>query len=443
MVEIDDSLNLRETVVDLRQLCRQQGLLCGQHFEVRRAAVAHQKLGALDGSFQRSDLFLAQIDFGACRLAFGEGVVHFGSRVEQGLLERQQGLLLLRFGDSKLCLVSARVEDGLYERCRSVEDPFGGIERRNTSIVGPTQRTAQTEGRIERRPGSGRVVKGLCQRVFGIFHVGTVGEHLRGNADHQILRKNLLVERAAFEAAGSFPQQRREAVFHFADLVLQVEQRGFDRIVACFGLRNRRFVGHTRLFHGPHRIDGFEPFFSGFRRDLVLSVEHQQRVVEIGDGGDDLRADSLLVLLALCEKSFRPALAVGEFAENIDLPAGRYGNGVGPRGVPRVGQAAHASVRSEVERGQVCQACRLQRRFRLFYAPVSRLEVGVVVQSLLDELLQVRIGEHLLPGNVPQGHRIDRFDPLAVEPVGFDLFRPCVGLVNAAASHGGCGKYDD
>ena len=186
--------------------------------------MAHQELGALDGGFERSDLFLAQIDFGACRLAFGEGIVHFCSSVEQGLLERQQGLLLLRFGDSKLCLVSARVEDGLYERCRSIENPFGGVERRNTSVVGPTQRTAQTEGRIERRPGSGRVVKGLCQRVFGIFHVGTVGEHLCGNADHQVLRKNLLVERTALEAAGSFAQQRREAVFHLADLVLQIEQ---------------------------------------------------------------------------------------------------------------------------------------------------------------------------------------------------------------------------
>lgn len=134
--------------------------------------MAHQELGALDGGFERSDLFLAQIDFGTCRLAFGEGIVHFCSSVEQGLLERQQGLLLLRFGDSKLCLVSARVEDGLYERCRSIENPFGGVERRNTSVVGPTQRTAQTEGRIERRPGSGRVVKGLCQRVFGIFTSG-------------------------------------------------------------------------------------------------------------------------------------------------------------------------------------------------------------------------------------------------------------------------------
>ena len=84
MVQFNDSLYLVEAVADLRHLCGQQRLLCGQHLQVVGGRVHHQRLGALHGCFQCGNLFGIQAALFIRCLDFGERGVHFraGTQVE-------------------------------------------------------------------------------------------------------------------------------------------------------------------------------------------------------------------------------------------------------------------------------------------------------------------------------------------------------------------------
>ena len=65
-------------------------------------------------------------------------------------------------------------------------------------------------------------------------------------------------------------------------------------------------------------------------------------------------------------------------------------------------EAAHSALRSKSKGRQESKLGRHQRGLCLFYAKLGRLIVGVILQSLLDEGLQMRIGKELPPIHITQ-----------------------------------------
>ena len=52
LVEVDDSLIASQAAGYLVELCREQALLCGEHFKICAVGVYHQVVGVLDGFFE-------------------------------------------------------------------------------------------------------------------------------------------------------------------------------------------------------------------------------------------------------------------------------------------------------------------------------------------------------------------------------------------------------
>ena len=328
----------------------------------------------------------------------------------------------------------------MQQRSGGRPEEFSGVDDPGPAVVRPSQSPAQRDRRIEGRACLAGGIIGLHQRVFGAADVGAVRKHLHRYADSQVVGQLLAFEAAALDGVRAFGQHRTKAVLGLADLVFQVVQRSLDGEAVAFVLRYGSLVGHAGLFQRAHRADALAPFPGGLLGNLVLPVEHQQRVIEICDARDQLRFHCLFVLLALEVERLGLAFGVGQAVEDVDLPACRDRDTVrfARRGPV---EAAHAALRCEVERRQVSQARRLKRRLGFLDPPLRRLQVGIVLQPLADERPQVGVGEHLFPAHVADRRRVGGLGR-AVQPVGFHLGTG-VGLVDAAAGHGRCGQYDN
>ena len=77
---------------------------------------------------------------------------------------------------------------------------------------------------------------------------------------------------------------------------------------------------------------------------------------------------------------------------------------------------------------------------RCFDVEVCVLEVDVLVECDLDERLQLRVGEHLIPRQVAQGKRVDRLLTSFDDAFRDAFLRQFIFLMYVAAAHSG-GDY--
>ena len=89
--------------------------------------------------------------------------------------------------------------------------------------------------------------------------------------------------------------------------------------------REGGFGHHSGSFHGAGGGDALFPGGFGGGGDLDLGVEHQQRIVVVGDGGNQLRLYRLFIITALRHDSLCTPLGVRQPAEDVDLPTGADG----------------------------------------------------------------------------------------------------------------------
>ena len=80
------------------------------------------------------------------------------------------------------------------------------------------------------------------------------------------------------------------------------------------------FGKHAGLFHCPRRAYAFFPCFFGAFSYLQLCIEHQQRVVVVGYGRDELGFYGLFVILALFEQGFGLPFGIGNTSEQVYFP---------------------------------------------------------------------------------------------------------------------------
>ena len=99
LIQFDGRQNFVVFVIDERQLCLEQALLCREGLEISRlAGVLEQRIDILECLFQLGYFLFALILLLDAGLIFGQRVAYLVACIEQGLAEFELGLLLLKLG---------------------------------------------------------------------------------------------------------------------------------------------------------------------------------------------------------------------------------------------------------------------------------------------------------------------------------------------------------
>ena len=181
--------------------------------------------------------------------------------------------------------------------------------------------------------------------------------------------------------------------------------------------------------------------------DAQLLVQHQQRVVAVGNAPDDLCADGHLVVLEAQQLHLRGTLLREDVAKEVQRPrcSQRELVRLGCRrrvGIYRV-DASHLGLGATKGDGrQESQLGSLQHGLIHLYRQDSILQVGILLQSLLNECLQLRVSEYGTPRQVAEGGSILwRHEQgvrvaygIAYQSLGVHL-RTLVLVIYAAAAH--------
>ena len=170
---------------------------------------------------------------------------------------------------------------------------------------------------------------------------------------------------------------------------------------ACGHLVDGRGIGLTILIECLLRLERGVPEAVGLSEDVKLAVEQQEIVVLLGDGTDEVRAHGLLAQLGLQEHGLGGALLTGDGTEHIDIHRQLQGQRVGLREGTLV-EAGECALWSEVKRRQIGHLGHLQRSLALLDSDAGRVQVGIVGQHLIDQCLEVRVGEELAPRHLCQ-----------------------------------------
>ena len=116
----------------------------------------------------------------------GHGLVHLVSSVNDHLYVL---LLQVFLGELGYLLVGNQLASGKYRLCKrtdSREQELTRIDNHTACRVGPSCRTAEVDAGIESGTGCCSVVESLLHSVVGHTDVGTVLQHLGGNANLQV-----------------------------------------------------------------------------------------------------------------------------------------------------------------------------------------------------------------------------------------------------------------
>ena len=256
------------------------------------------------------------------------------------------------------------------------------------------QRDAGEEGGA----GSLRVVEGLLHSSIGHADVGTLLEHLCGNADAQIpviehtlvVRRSMVVGSSGPVAAGNGlrrnGQQFAKGILSGADGTTGIDDLRLHTQVRRLQLVDSGGVSLTVLIECLLGLERGVPETVGLLEDVELTVEQQEIVVLLCDGADEIGARGLLAQLGLQEHGLRGALLIGDGPEHIDVHRQLQGQRVGLREGALV-EAGECALRCEVKRRQIGQLGHLQRGFALLHSDAGGIHIGIVGQHLFDQLL--------------------------------------------------------
>ena len=170
--------------------------------------------------------------------------------------------------------------------------------------------------RVESAASLAGGVESLGQLPFGLSHVGAAAEQLHGHADRELQRLTPL------DVRGRDAHKGRKLIFGFVDLLFQCQDGRLGVESARFCLSHGcivPFAGSLEGFDGAHVLGPFE------RRaacDGQLRIEHQQRIVEFGDGCNELCLSGLLVGALGFECRLAAFQGVAQSAKSIDFPLG-------------------------------------------------------------------------------------------------------------------------
>ena len=170
-------------------------------------------------------------------------------------------------------------------------------------------------------------------------------------------------------------------------------------------LHGSRAIAHAVLVHELHLVPGVLGQLLHIVEDLHLTVERQQRVIEVGNAGNDVALHHRLIVLGGDELHLCRTLHAEQVAEKIDIPAGGDGQCIGLGGSSSV-ERRQCSLRIDTYRRQEGELRYLQRFGHHVHVESGIQQVGVVVESLLDERLQLRVGKDRTPMHIAKRRSI-------------------------------------
>ena len=279
------------------------------------------------------------------------------------------------------------------------------------------------------------------------MHVGTVVEHLQGDAGAELAGQVLVFEPAALYGLGRLAEHERERVLGLAYLPLQVGSLGKHRVVIGLGAADAcRVVACAQLLEPLHHV----PCLLGDARHLVhylqLAVEHQQSVVHVGYVGNDLGLYHKLVILGGKQGRLGTALLREQVAEQVKAPARLHRKRVSLGRLAAVPRRERA-LRREGERRHKGQLGGRELCLDHLHVEGSVEQVDVVLQTLLYQRLQLRVGEHLAPrqvaeiGGVAHSQRVAYRRRVTHKASGVDVGALVFVVESAAAQEQRCGHY--
>ena len=209
--------------------------------------------------------------------------------------------------------------------------------------------------------------------------------------------------------------------------------------MGSFGtLHSRRSVADAILVHELHLVPRIFCQLFHIIDYLYLTVKHQQRVIEVGNAGYDVTLHHRLIVLTGDELHLCRPLSIQQVAKKIDVPRGAERHLVGlrrHRGVCL--QRSNGSLRCERHGGQEGQPGHLQALVHHLHVQGSIQKVGILLQPLLNELLQLWVSEQLSPRQIAKRRRVCGQEcprlgyRVADDAVSHDLW-PVVFVVKAA-----------
>ena len=443
-------MHLIEIVGDLCNLSIQQVRLSRDDLQIgdvgRRS---HHGAGVLNILLQH--LYTLGIEFRllCSRVVLHERVRHLVASLQNGVLPSVEGLFVLHLCHLQSGNNLSVLEDGLHERAHCRKQQLSGIYK--TVVIREGTRARDSDLRIETRTGLVDIVEALCELQFSGVHIGTIVEQLNAYTRGEVLRQILSVERAALNGLSGLAEQQRELVFHLAHLAQQVDTLSLYGIVGSLGaLHGGGAIAGTRLLHHLHLLPSLLGEILHLSDDLHLAVEHEQRVVEVGHTRDEVGLHDGLIVLRGKQLHLRRALGIKQIAEEVDVPRCRQRQLVALRRHSRIGlETGDGALRREGHRRQEGQTSHLQRLLDHLHVQCCIEHVHVVVESGLDEVLQLRVGEHRAPGHVAKrsgvlhGQRVGERHGVAIESLRLHIgtFIFSIEALAAREQDHGCKAY--
>ena len=136
-----------------------------------------------------------------------------------------------------------------------------------------------------------------CQRHFGIMHVGAVLQQGNSHTRREFTGQHLLVQCRTGNLLSLLSDEQRESILRSTNLTTEVVGLRLCGQVGCFGTLHADRTHAPQLMLQLHHLPRFLGHLGHLRHNAQLLVEHQQRVVAVGNTADNLCAHSHLVVL--------------------------------------------------------------------------------------------------------------------------------------------------
>ena len=191
-------------------------------------------------------------------------------------------------------------------------------------------------------------------------------------------------------------EKKAKAVLRFANASKKFRFGSLKFNEVGLRLRHSSVVGHTAFAHGFHHFYVALPQGDGAARSSQLGIEHLERIIEIGHTADDCGLGGLVGCLGQQEVGLGKTAIAADRTPRTEVPVDSQWEGVGLGSLAKV-ERGDATLRCEGYGGQPFKASNAQAFFGLTDSNLGLLEVKIIGDGLVNEGLQLRLGENFAP----------------------------------------------